>query len=92
MTAETFSSFLLSSDNYAFMDNHAKITHAMSHPLSDYNISSSHNTYIADRQLVCDSTIDGYICALLHSSRSVECMLFTLIRDPNTHASLIVDL
>lgn len=75
MTTETFASFLLSADNSPFTDNHAKITHAMSHPLSDYYISSSHNTYLVGHQLVGDSTIEGYIRALLHSCRSVECLL-----------------
>lgn len=74
MTIETFTSFLLSPENSAFTDNHAKITHSMSHPLSDYYISSSHNTYLVGHQLVGDSTIEGYIRALLHSCRSVEGM------------------
>ncbi|KAF9462862.1 hypothetical protein BDZ94DRAFT_1260487 [Collybia nuda] len=72
MTSETFTSFLLSPDNSAFTDNHAKITHTMTHPLSDYYVSSSHNTYLVGHQLVGVSTIEGYIRALLHSCRSVE--------------------
>ncbi|THH29346.1 hypothetical protein EUX98_g4856 [Antrodiella citrinella] len=72
MTAKGLTSFLLSTDNAAFADQNGKITHDMTRPLPEYFISSSHNTYLVGHQLVGDSTIEGYIRALLHSCRSVE--------------------
>lgn len=67
-----FTSFLLSADNSPFHDHAAKAWHDMSRPLSEYFISSSHNTYLVGHQLIGDSTIEGYIRALLHGCRSVE--------------------
>ena len=72
MTVESFNAFLLSPDNCAFSDQHSATWQDMTRPLSEYYISSSHNTYLVGHQLVGDSTIEGYIRALLHSCRSVE--------------------
>ncbi|KAH9834796.1 PLC-like phosphodiesterase [Rhodofomes roseus] len=72
MSLKGFTTFLLSTDNSAFADQHGKIYHDMTRPLSDYYLSSSHNTYLVGHQLVGESTIEGYIRALLHSCRSVE--------------------
>ena len=72
MTVESFNAFLLSPDNCAFSDQHSATWQDMNRPLSEYYISSSHNTYLVGHQLVGDSTIEGYIRALLHSCRSVE--------------------
>jgi phosphatidylinositol phospholipase C delta len=77
MTTDTFTSFLLSPENSAFTDHHAKVTHDMTLPLSEYYISSSHNTYLVGHQFVGVSTIEGYIRALLHSCRSVERMFLS---------------
>lgn len=76
MSLEGFTSFLLSSDNSAFIEQRGKVWHDMTHPLSEYLISSSHNTYLIGNQLVGSSTIEGYIRALLHSCRSVEIDVF----------------
>jgi phosphatidylinositol phospholipase C delta len=71
-TLEAFTVFLMSPDNSAFSEHNSGVWQDMSHPLYDYYISSSHNTYLVGHQLVGDSTIEGYIRALLHGCRSVE--------------------
>ncbi|KAI0634387.1 1-phosphatidylinositol-4,5-bisphosphate phosphodiesterase 1 [Trametes polyzona] len=72
MSLSGFTAFLLSADNSAFADQHGRVYHDMSRPLPEYYISSSHNTYLVGHQLVGESTVEGYIRALLHSCRSVE--------------------
>lgn len=72
LTPDGFTVFLLSTDNSAFTDQDGKTWHDMTRPLSEYYISTSHNTYLVGHQLVGVSTIEGYIRALLHSCRSVE--------------------
>lgn len=72
MTSDGFVSFLLSAENAASLDSSRTICHDMTRPLSEYYISSSHNTYLVGHQLVGVSTIEGYIRALLHSCRCVE--------------------
>lgn len=84
MSLEAFNSFLLSPDNAVFSDQHRQVHHDMTLPLSEYYISSSHNTYLVGHQLVGDSTIEGYIRALLHSCRSVEGT--TLSNNPSANA------
>ncbi|KAF9458895.1 1-phosphatidylinositol-4,5-bisphosphate phosphodiesterase 1 [Collybia nuda] len=72
LSVEGFISFLLSPDNAPFSEKQDVIWQDMSLPISEYYISSSHNTYLVGHQLVGVSTIEGYIRALLHSCRSVE--------------------
>lgn len=69
---EGFSTFLMSNENTPFSEQGKPIWQDMTIPISDYYISSSHNTYLVGNQLVGVSTIEGYIRALLHSCRSVE--------------------
>ncbi|KZV60623.1 PLC-like phosphodiesterase [Peniophora sp. CONT] len=68
LSIEGFTAYLLSPDN-APLKNEA---HDMTKPLSEYYVSSSHNTYLVGNQLTGESTVEGYIRALLHSCRSVE--------------------
>ncbi|KAL1741180.1 PLC-like phosphodiesterase [Schizophyllum fasciatum] len=68
-TLDSFTTFLMSSDNAALDDGPP---HDMTRPLSEYYISSSHNTYLVGHQLVGVSTVEGYIRALLSGCRSVE--------------------
>lgn len=46
MTLEAFAAFLKSSDNAALLDQSKSVYHDMTRPISEYLISSSHNTYL----------------------------------------------
>ncbi|KAJ7050569.1 PLC-like phosphodiesterase [Mycena amicta] len=68
MSLDDFTAFLMSEDSSAIKPE----SNDMTHPISDYFISTSHNTYLVGNQLVGVSTIEGYIRALLCACRSVE--------------------
>ncbi|KAF8799785.1 PLC-like phosphodiesterase [Phlegmacium glaucopus] len=82
MTLESFNAFLMSPDNCAFSDQHNNTWQDMTHPLSEYYISSSYNTSLVGHQLVGVSTLEGYIRALLHSCRSVEVDIYDSDQEP----------
>ncbi|EGG00001.1 uncharacterized protein MELLADRAFT_112249 [Melampsora larici-populina 98AG31] len=72
MNIESFNSFLQSSDNSPTNEAHLRVCQDMTHPICDYFISSSHNTYLVGNQLKGESTVEGYIRALQEGCRSVE--------------------
>lgn len=72
MTFDDFQSFLGSTDNQATDLRDRQISHDMTRPLSEYYLSSSHNTYLLASQWKGESSVEGYIRALLSGCRSVE--------------------
>ncbi|KAG0007071.1 Phospholipase C [Modicella reniformis] len=71
-TVDSLTSFLLSMDNSIVSPNHSQVHQDMSQTLSNYYISSSHNTYLLGHQLTGISSIEGYIRALQNGCRCVE--------------------
>ncbi|XP_074175472.1 1-phosphatidylinositol 4,5-bisphosphate phosphodiesterase zeta-1 [Rhinolophus sinicus] len=72
MSIEGFTRYLCSSDCQLFNNEYEKVYQDMTHPLNDYFISSSHNTYLIADQLVGRSDIWGYISALIKGCRCLE--------------------
>ncbi|KFW03077.1 1-phosphatidylinositol 4,5-bisphosphate phosphodiesterase zeta-1, partial [Eurypyga helias] len=72
MSFEGFIRYMISEDCSIFKSNHRTIYQDMNHPLCDYFISSSHNTYLISDQLVGPSHLWGYTSALLKGCRCLE--------------------
>ncbi|XP_009469310.1 PREDICTED: 1-phosphatidylinositol 4,5-bisphosphate phosphodiesterase zeta-1 [Nipponia nippon] len=72
MSFEGFIRYMSSEDCSIFKKNHRTIYQDMNHPLCDYFISSSHNTYLVSDQLIGPSHLWGYISALLKGCRCLE--------------------
>lgn len=70
MDFEAFSSFIVSDrcDIYQPLSKEPKFDR----PLTEYFISSSHNTYLKGRQVAGESSTEPYITALRHGCRCVE--------------------
>ncbi|XP_044535007.1 1-phosphatidylinositol 4,5-bisphosphate phosphodiesterase zeta-1 [Gracilinanus agilis] len=60
MTIEGFLRYMNSNDCFLFKKNCTQVYHDMTRPLSDYFISSSHNTYLISGQLIGPSDLWGY--------------------------------
>ncbi|KAF4951593.1 hypothetical protein FGADI_7368 [Fusarium gaditjirri] len=63
--------------SYLFSDDNSAIRrephhHELNHPINEYFISSSHNTYLRGRQVAARSKLKGYIATLSQGCRSVE--------------------
>ena len=67
-----FTSFILSNDNSVVSPEFYSLNHDMDFPLTQYFISSSHNTYLSGHQLKGESDVKNYRNGLLNGSRCVE--------------------
>ncbi len=65
---DAFNNYLLSSRAYPFKG----IPQDLSHPLNEYYIASSHNTYLLGRQVIGTSTTETYKKVLSQGCRCVE--------------------
>ncbi|KAM4692617.1 1-phosphatidylinositol 4,5-bisphosphate phosphodiesterase delta-3 [Rhinophrynus dorsalis] len=72
MMQEGFMMYLLSEEGDIFNQKHRKVYQDMTHPLCNYFISSSHNTYLTNHQLVGASSIESYIRVFKEGCRCVE--------------------
>ncbi|CAH2302728.1 1-phosphatidylinositol 4,5-bisphosphate phosphodiesterase delta-3 [Pelobates cultripes] len=72
MMLEGFMMYLLSEEGDVFNHEHKKVYQDMTQPLSHYFISSSHNTYLTNHQLVGNSSTEAYVMAFKEGCRCVE--------------------
>ncbi|KAK6200287.1 1-phosphatidylinositol-4,5-bisphosphate phosphodiesterase 1 [Scheffersomyces amazonensis] len=69
---ENFNNYLLSKYSQPVKSIFEEIPDYFNHPLNEYFISSSHNTYLMGRQVGGESSVEGYIKALQRGCRCVE--------------------
>ncbi|XP_029290257.1 LOW QUALITY PROTEIN: 1-phosphatidylinositol 4,5-bisphosphate phosphodiesterase zeta-1-like [Cottoperca gobio] len=72
MTFKGFLRYMESKDCCVFDPAHASVYQHMDQPLTNYFISSSHNTYLTGDQIVGKSHLDAYVCALRKGCRCLE--------------------
>ncbi|KFA73751.1 hypothetical protein S40288_07330 [Stachybotrys chartarum IBT 40288] len=65
-----FVGFLASKHNSVIVEEPQEYT--LDRPMNEYFISSSHNTYLLGRQVAGQSSVEGYIAALVRGCRCVE--------------------
>ena len=72
LTFSEFCSIIFSKNNSVFDPEKQEVYQDMNHPLSDYYINSSHNTYLLANQLTGESSTKAYINAFAKGCRCVE--------------------
>uniref|UniRef100_H0WL52 Phosphoinositide phospholipase C n=1 Tax=Otolemur garnettii TaxID=30611 RepID=H0WL52_OTOGA len=72
MSLEGFTRYMGSPECLLFKPECKKVYQDMTHPLNDYFISTSHNTYLVSDQLVGPSDLWGYVSALVKGCRCLE--------------------
>lgn len=70
MSEAAFVGFLTSTHNVPIMEEPQE--YKLDRPMNEYFISSSHNTYLLGRQVAGQSSVEGYISALVRGCRCVE--------------------
>uniref|UniRef100_A0A5F9CA79 Phosphoinositide phospholipase C n=1 Tax=Oryctolagus cuniculus TaxID=9986 RepID=A0A5F9CA79_RABIT len=72
MSFEGFTRYMDSSECLLFKPEYKRVYQDMTQPLSDYFISTSHNTYLISDQLLGPSDLWGYVSALVKGCRCLE--------------------
>ncbi|XP_012588274.1 PREDICTED: 1-phosphatidylinositol 4,5-bisphosphate phosphodiesterase zeta-1 [Condylura cristata] len=72
MSFEGFTRYIGSPECLLFNNECEKVYQDMTHPLNDYFISSSHNTYLISDQFLGPSDLWGYVSALVKGCRCLE--------------------
>nr|XP_046264337.1 1-phosphatidylinositol 4,5-bisphosphate phosphodiesterase delta-1-like isoform X2 [Scatophagus argus] len=72
LSRDGFLMYLHHPETLILSSDHKEVYQDMSHPLSHYFISSSHNTYLMEDQLKGPSSTEAYVRALLKGCRCVE--------------------
>lgn len=70
LNMQSFQNFLTSSHSSPLAPSRGEYT--LDKPLTEYYISSSHNTYLLGRQVAGASSVEGYIAALHKGCRCIE--------------------
>ncbi|XP_030435990.1 1-phosphatidylinositol 4,5-bisphosphate phosphodiesterase delta-4 [Gopherus evgoodei] len=72
LSLDGFLLYLCSPEGAIFNPAHGPLCQDMTQPLCHYFISSSHNTYLLEDQLLGQSSVEGYIRALKRGCRCLE--------------------